>query len=84
MSSPRKLKAAPTVKIADFEIGGGSPFSILAGPCQIEGLDHALMIADSIARACRAQDRNFIYKSSFDKANRSSLSTARGVGMEEA
>lgn len=62
--------------------GGDAPLSIIAGPCQIEGLDHALAIAGEMAGICARHGLGFVYKSSFDKANRSSLSGARGVGME--
>jgi 2-dehydro-3-deoxyphosphooctonate aldolase (KDO 8-P synthase) len=72
-----------TVRIGGIDIANGSPFAVIAGPCQIESLDHALMMADRIAGACGAAGRQFIYKSSYDKANRSSHETARGVGMEE-
>ncbi len=72
-----------TVTIGDIEIATGKPFAVIAGPCQIESLDHALMMADRIAEACAATGRRFIYKSSYDKANRSSHETARGIGMEE-
>jgi 2-dehydro-3-deoxyphosphooctonate aldolase (KDO 8-P synthase) len=72
-----------TVRIGDFEIANGRPFAVIAGPCQIESLDHALMMAERIAVACGAAGRRFIYKSSYDKANRSSHRTARGVGMQE-
>ena len=72
-----------TVRIGELEIANGTPFAVIAGPCQIESLDHALMMADRIAAACDAAGRGFIYKSSYDKANRSSHETARGVGMEE-
>lgn len=83
MTGTEKFKPASRVRIADFEIGQGTPFAVLAGPCQIESRDHAMMMAERIAVACEAQGRNFIYKSSFDKANRSSLSSERGVGLEE-
>jgi len=72
-----------TVSVGDIDIATGKPFTVIAGPCQIEGLDHALMMAERIAVACEAAGRRFIYKSSYDKANRSSHETARGVGMEE-
>jgi 2-dehydro-3-deoxyphosphooctonate aldolase (KDO 8-P synthase) len=72
-----------TVTVGGIEIANGRPFAVIAGPCQIESLDHALMMADRIAAACDAAGRQFIYKSSYDKANRSSHATARGVGMEE-
>ncbi|MFC0685094.1 3-deoxy-8-phosphooctulonate synthase [Novosphingobium clariflavum] len=67
----------------DIEIGGDAPFVLIAGPCQIEGRDHALFMAEKIAEACAPTGTRFVYKSSFDKANRSSLSTARGVGLDE-
>lgn len=79
---------AQHVKTKSFEIGpvtigGDHPFVLIAGPCQIESLDHALMMAEKIAEACAPTKTPFIYKSSYDKANRSSIGTARGIGMEE-
>jgi 2-dehydro-3-deoxyphosphooctonate aldolase (KDO 8-P synthase) len=71
-----------TVTVGDIAIGGGAPFAVIAGPCQIESRDHALMMADRIAEACAAAGRRFIYKSSYDKANRSSHRTARGLGLD--
>lgn len=70
-------------EIGDISVSNDLPFSLLAGPCQIEGLDHALFMAEKIANACEQADVQFVYKSSFDKANRSSISTARGVGIDE-
>jgi 2-dehydro-3-deoxyphosphooctonate aldolase (KDO 8-P synthase) len=69
--------------IRDIRIGGREPLVLVAGPCQIESLDHALMMAGRIAQACRPTGTRFIYKSSYDKANRSSLGTSRGIGMNE-
>lgn len=77
------LRNPTPIRIGELEIGNELPFVLLMGPCQIESRDHAMMMAERIAEACRANDRQFIYKSSFDKANRSSISTARGVGMDE-
>ena len=71
-----------TVTIGDIAIGGATPFAVIAGPCQIESRDHALMMADRIAEACAATGRRFIFKSSYDKANRSSHQTARGLGLD--
>lgn len=71
------------VAVGDISIGNDLPFVLIAGPCQIESLDHALMMAERIAEACAATGRRFIYKSSFDKANRSSIGTARGIGMDK-
>lgn len=72
-----------TVDIGSIKVGGGGRFVLIAGPCQIETLDHARMIAGRIAQACAATGTPFIYKSSYDKANRSSLGTQRGVGMDQ-
>lgn len=71
-----------TVRIGGIEIATGRPFALIAGPCQIESLDHALMMAERIQRACAATGTDFIYKSSFDKANRSSVATPRGLGID--
>lgn len=69
------------VQVGDISVGNDLPLTLIAGPCQIESLDHALMMADRIATACASAGIRFIYKSSYDKANRSSHNTARGVGM---
>jgi len=70
------------VPVGNVVFGNDLPFVLIAGPCQIEGLDHALMMAEKVAEAAAKAGVPFVYKSSFDKANRSSISTARGVGME--
>jgi len=74
---------AKTVTIGDIEIGGNRPFALITGPCQLESLDHARMMAEKIARACAPTGTRFIFKASYDKANRSSLGTARGPGMDK-
>lgn len=71
------------VTIGDIEIGGGRPFALIAGPCQLESLDHARMLAERIVEACAPTGTRLIFKSSFDKANRSSLGSTRGLGMDE-
>ena len=53
------------------------------GPCQLENRDHAMFMAEKISKVCSPSSSNFIFKSSFDKANRSSIASARGVGIEE-
>lgn len=70
------------VSVGNVTFGNDLPFVLIAGPCQIESLDHALMMAETISKAAQTAGVPFVYKSSFDKANRSSISTARGVGME--
>ena len=56
---------------------------LIAGPCQIESDNHAQMIAGSVKEICDRLDIDFVYKSSFDKANRSSVSTKRGIGIDK-
>lgn len=72
-----------TVTVGDIAIGGANPIAFITGPCQLESLDHARMMAEKIAEACAPTGTQFIFKASYDKANRSSISTKRGLGMEE-
>jgi 2-dehydro-3-deoxyphosphooctonate aldolase (KDO 8-P synthase) len=69
------------VTVGDIAIGGGEPFALITGPCQLESLDHARMMAERIAEACAPTGTRFIFKASYDKANRSSITTQRGLGM---
>ncbi|GAA6210056.1 3-deoxy-8-phosphooctulonate synthase [Cognatishimia sp. WU-CL00825] len=71
------------VTIGDIAIGGPNPFALITGPCQLESLDHARMMAEKIAEACAVSGTEFIFKASYDKANRSSITTQRGLGMDE-
>ncbi|WP_435655858.1 3-deoxy-8-phosphooctulonate synthase [Brucella pituitosa] len=71
------------VKIEDITISNDLPFVLIAGPCQIEGLDHSLMLAEQISKICQDLKIEFIFKSSFDKANRSSGASARGIGIDK-
>ncbi|HEV7245647.1 MAG TPA: 3-deoxy-8-phosphooctulonate synthase [Shinella sp.] len=59
-------------------------FSLIAGPCQMESRDHAYMIAGTLVELCDKLGLGLVYKSSFDKANRTSLSGKRGIGLEKA
>ncbi|MFA7413744.1 MAG: 3-deoxy-8-phosphooctulonate synthase [Rhizobium sp.] len=59
-------------------------FSLIAGPCQMESRDHAFMVAGRLSELCRELGLGLVYKSSFDKANRTSLSAERGMGLEKA
>ena len=72
-----------TFNIHNIELGNDKPLVLIAGPCQIESLDHTLETAHSIKETCDSLGIKFIYKSSFDKANRSSISTRRGIGIDE-
>ena len=71
------------ITVGSFKIGPGLPLTLIAGPCQIESRDHALYNAEALVKASKNAGINFIYKSSFDKANRTSITSSRGVGMEE-
>ncbi|MFT6022185.1 MAG: 2-dehydro-3-deoxyphosphooctonate aldolase (KDO 8-P synthase) [Ascidiaceihabitans sp.] len=71
------------VQVADFTIGNDLPLTIIAGPCQLESADHAQMIAGKVKEACDAFGANYIFKASFDKANRTSIDGVRGPGIEE-
>lgn len=72
-----------TVQIGDISVSNTAPFALIAGPCQLESLDHARMLATRIATAAEATGTPWIFKASYDKANRSSLTGKRGLGMEE-
>ncbi|KQT07839.1 2-dehydro-3-deoxyphosphooctonate aldolase [Methylobacterium sp. Leaf399] len=72
-----------TVMVGDVAIGGQRPFVLISGPCQLESLEHARMMAEGIAAACAPTGTPFIFKASYDKANRSSISTERGLGLDE-
>ncbi len=74
---------ARIVGIGDLRVSNRLPLTLIAGPCQLEGLDHALRIAEALAAACADNGVGLIFKSSYDKANRTSLGAQRGLGMEE-
>lgn len=67
---------------APLTIGGAQPFALIAGPCQLESLAHARMMAEGLLEALEPSGTRLIFKASYDKANRSSLSGVRGLGME--
>ncbi|MBY6082470.1 3-deoxy-8-phosphooctulonate synthase [Ruegeria arenilitoris] len=70
------------VKIANVTVGNDLPLTIIAGPCQLETADHAQMIAGRMKEACEAAGAQYVFKASYDKANRTSLSGKRGMGIE--
>ena len=72
-----------TVQTGRLAFGNDLPLTVIAGPCQLESRDHALMIARTMAEACAAAGAGFVFKGSYDKANRTSLSGRRGLGMDE-
>ena len=69
------------VRVRDVEIGNDLPFVLIAGPCQIESEAHAFEMADALRTMAQAAGVGLIYKSSFDKANRTSAGAQRGVGI---
>lgn len=70
------------VKISDLTVGNDLPLTIIAGPCQLETADHAQMIAGTMKEACDAAGAQYVFKASYDKANRTSLSGKRGLGID--
>ena len=70
------------VTVGPISFGNDLPFVLISGPCQIESRDHALFMADALAKAAGKAGVPFIFKSSFDKANRTSVSGRRGVGID--
>jgi 2-dehydro-3-deoxyphosphooctonate aldolase (KDO 8-P synthase) len=71
-----------TVRIGEVEIGNARPLGLIAGPCQLESREHAFMMAGRLREIARTLGIGLIYKTSFDKANRTSLSGKRGLGLE--
>ena len=72
-----------TVSIGAIDVSNSAPFILISGPCQLETLDHARMLAETLAKACAEVGIGFVFKASFDKANRTSLGGKRGVGIDE-
>ena len=72
------------VKCSNFEIANNNPFTLIAGPCQLESEDHALKISNELKKITNELGVNLIYKTSFDKANRTSLKGKRGLGLDKS
>src|ERR1700755_718503 len=79
MSQPNSV-----VRAGNVEIGNHLKLSIIAGPCQLESRAHAFDMAGALKETCEKFGVGLVYKTSFDKANRTSASTARGIGLENA
>lgn len=77
------MTAPKTVRIGNLDVSNAAPLTVIAGPCQIESHDHAFAVAEAAQEACAKAGAGFIFKSSFDKANRTSLNAERGVGLDE-
>ena len=73
-----------SIKLANFEISNNNNLILIAGPCVIESEYHSLMMVEKISEICNKNNINFVFKSSFDKANRSSINSQRGINIVEA
>ena len=71
------------VQIGGLTVSNDRPLLVIAGPCQLETLDHAQMISGTMAEICRAAGAQYVFKASYDKANRTSLSGKRGLGLDD-
>ncbi len=71
------------VRIGGSTVGNDQPLLVIAGPCQLESLDHAQMIAGTMREACAAAGAQYVFKASYDKANRTSLQGRRGLGIDD-
>ena len=78
------LAPNPVVQIGAVAVGNSKPLTIIAGPCALESRDHALETASALKEIAARAGVGLIYKTSFDKANRTSANSARGIGMELA
>ena len=76
--------AAPIVAVGSAKFGNALPISIIAGPCQLESRAHALEVASALKEIAARLKIGLVYKTSFDKANRTSASAARGIGLKQA
>ena len=72
------------IKCQNFEISNDKQFTLISGPCQLESEDHAIEIAGNIKEISKKLNINFIYKTSFDKANRTNLASKRGIGLDKS
>ena len=79
-----KVDAAPVVSVGSVKFGNDLPISIIAGPCQLESRAHALEVASALKEIAGRLKIGLVYKTSFDKANRSSGSAQRGIGLAQA
>ncbi len=79
-----KLDAAPVVAAGPVRFGNDLPISVIAGPCQLESRAHALEVAGALKEIAARLNIGLVYKTSFDKANRTSATAARGIGLQQA
>jgi 2-dehydro-3-deoxyphosphooctonate aldolase (KDO 8-P synthase) len=78
------MAAAPVVNVGAVRFGNDLPIALIAGPCQLESRAHALETASALKEIATRLGIGLVYKTSFDKANRTSASAARGIGLKQA
>src|SRR5260370_14689284 len=78
------MSASPVVTASHVKFGNELPISIIAGPCQLESRGHALEVASALKEIAARLKIGLVYKTSFDKANRTSVSAGRGIGLKAA
>ncbi|MEO0678860.1 MAG: 3-deoxy-8-phosphooctulonate synthase [Pseudomonadota bacterium] len=78
-----QASAPKTVSVGPLRIANDRPLTVIAGPCQLETLDHALRLGEAMAKACAAAGLGYVFKASYDKANRTSASGRRGPGLDD-
>ena len=78
------MSAPKSIEIGDLNIANDAPFVLLAGPCALESRDHAMEISAALVEITSSLGIGLIYKTSFDKANRTSLDSPRGMGLEQS
>jgi 2-dehydro-3-deoxyphosphooctonate aldolase (KDO 8-P synthase) len=84
MNTNSVIRPNAVVKLKSVEIGNALKLAIIAGPCQLESRGHAFDMAGALKEICEKAGVGLVYKTSFDKANRTSANTARGMGLENA
>src|SRR5438105_11900634 len=83
MMTPQ-TKASPTVQVGAVTFGNALPLAVIAGPCALESREHAFETAGALKDMAGKLGLGLVYKTSFDKANRTSASSARGLGLDKA
>lgn len=77
------MPTTPVAQVGPYKVGPGHPLLLIAGPCVIESADHSLKLAERIAAIARKLDLPYVFKASYDKANRTSIHSFRGPGLHE-
>ena len=72
------------ISLKNFNVSNDLPFFLISGPCQLENRDHAMFMAEEIKKITDKLEINLVYKTSFDKANRTSLKSERGIGLDKS